>query len=169
MATDESKTPDKEDDTKVEFTPPSYALKAKAPPSDKDLETVQAQVEQHITETSGDYLDYAKKDAERLGAACDALESSGGTKEAIEAVYWIAHEMKGQGGTFGYPLITAVGTSLCGLLDGRETLDEAQIEAVRLHFDAIGLVVSRPLKGEGGSEGTNMVDGLRKVVEKVGG
>ncbi len=167
MAADK-KTPDDSGDHEVSFTPPSYALKAKAPRGKKDLGSILIEADQGIAEMSKDYLEYAREDAKRLGAACDELESSGGAKDAIETAYWIAHQMKGQGGTFGYPLITAVGASLCDVLDGRETLDEAQVQAARLHFQAMSLVVSRPLKGDYG-EGAKMVDGLLKVAARVGG
>ncbi len=164
----ENKTPRDEKDFEVQFTRPSYALKAKAPRSNKDLGSILIEADQGITEMSKEYLAYAREDAKRLAAACDALESSGGTREEIETAYWIAHQMKGQGGTFGYPLITAVGASLCDLLDGRESLDEAQVQAARLHFEAMSLVVSRPLKGNDG-EGTKLVDGLLKVAARVSG
>lgn len=158
----------KPENIEVKFTPPSYALKAKAPRSDKDLDSILIEVEQGFAEMAGDYLDYARQDAKRLGAACDQLESSGGATEAIETVYWIADQMKGQGSTFGYPLITAVGASLCHLLDARKSLDEAQVQAVRLHFESMWMVVSRPLRGNS-SEGVKMVDGLHEVVAKVSG
>ena len=164
----EKKTPNDGGNNDVKFTPPSYALKAKAPRGKKDLGSVLLDADQGLTEMSEDYLDYAREDAKRLGAACDELESSGGAKDAIETAYWIAHQMKGQGGTFGYPLITAVGASLCNLLDGRESLDAAQVQAARLHFEAMSLVVSRPLKGDDG-EGAKMVEGLLKVAARVGG
>ena len=162
----EKRTPDDGADNEVKFTPPSFALKAKAPPSKNDLGSILLEADQGIADMSKDYLDYARDDARRLGAACDELESSGGAKEAIETAYWIAHQMKGQGGTFGYPLITAVGASLCDLLDGRESLDAAQVQAARLHFEAMSLVVSRPLKGDDG-EGAKMVEGLLKVAARA--
>ncbi len=161
MAADK-KTPDGAGEYEVEYTPPSYALKAKAPRSKKDLGEMLIEADQGLAEMSKDYIDYAREDAKRLGAACDKLESSGGAKEAIETAYWIAHQMKGQGGTFGYPLITAVGASLCNILDGRESLDAVQIEAVRLHIEAMLLVVSRPLRGDD-PEGAAMMEGLLKV------
>lgn len=162
------KTPDDGADNDVSFTPPSFALKAKVPVSNKKLSSVLAGADQGIVDMSGDYLESARQDAKALGAACDKLESSGGAKEAIETAYWIAHQMKGQGGTFGYPLITAVGASLCDLLDGRESLQEAQVQAARLHFEAMMLVVSQPIKGDD-AEGAKMVDGLLKVAARASG
>ena len=161
MAADK-KTPDGAGEYEVEYTPPSYALKAKAPRSKKDLGEMLIEADQGLAEMSKDYIDYAREDAKRLGAACDRFESPGEAKEAIETAYWIAHQMKGQGGTFGYPLITAVGASLCNILDGRESLDAVQIEAVRLHIEAMLLVVSRPLRGDD-PEGAAMMEGLLKV------
>ena len=161
MAADK-KTPDGAGEYEVEVTPPSYALKAKAPRSKKDLDSILVEVDRELAAMSKDYLEYAREDAKRLGEACNALESPDGAKDAIETAYWIAHQMKGQGGTFGFPLITAVGASLCNILDGRESLDAVQIEAVRLHIEAMLLVVSRPIRGDD-PEGAAMVEGLLKV------
>jgi len=100
MAADK-KTPDGAGEYEVEYTPPSYALKAKAPRSKKDLGEMLIEADRGLAEMSTDYLDYAREDAKRLGAARDRFESPGEAKDAIETAYWIAHQMKGQGGTFG--------------------------------------------------------------------
>src|SRR5690606_15790481 len=46
-------------------------------------------------------------------------------------LYRHAHDMKGQGATFGYGLITQIGEALCRLTAGRDAGSEAEISLLR--------------------------------------
>ena len=60
MAADR-KTPDDGGDSEVKFTPPSYALKAKAPLGKNDLGSILTEADQGIADMSKDYLEYARE------------------------------------------------------------------------------------------------------------
>ncbi len=60
----------------VSFTPPSSALKAKAPRSTKDLGSILYEADWEIAEMSKDYLKYARENAKRFGAVVGARSMS---------------------------------------------------------------------------------------------
>jgi hypothetical protein len=79
----------------------------------------------------------------------------------------LAHELKGQGGTFGYPLITTFGQSLfefASTSEGRVADD--QIEIAKSHVDGIQAVIKNRVSGDGGALGAELVRALKQAIEK---
>jgi len=97
------------------------------------------------------------------------LKSSGGIKEDLEKIFEIAHDMKGQGGSFNYPLITIVANDLCRLLESLESAGAKETEVIRLHIDTMRVIITNGMESEGGQAGKQLLSGLAKVVAKVNG
>ncbi len=131
--------------------------------------TVLEKAEQVIAEMSGEYLNWVAEDLKKIQEAFEGLKSSGGTKENLEKVFEIAHDMKGQGGSFNYPLITTVANDLCRLLESLESAGAKETEVIRLHIDTMRVIITDGMEGEGGKAGKHLLAGLAKVVAKVNG
>ena len=80
----------------------------------------------------------------------------------------VAHELKGQGGTFGYPLVTVIADSLDKFTRPRETFEDELVELVRAHLDAIRTIIHQRIKGDGGELGKELVIAMQKAVRKFG-
>jgi len=66
----------------------------------------------------------------------------------IKKLYDMCHEIRGQGGTFGFTLISVLGDSLCKFLEDRATLSQRALEIVKIHILAMKAVFRQELKGE---------------------
>ena len=116
------------------------------------------------------YLDWVKVDLEKLQATYVALAAAGpGAKDEVARVFEVAHDMKGQGGSFGYDLITIIGNQVCRIIERSETIGAAEIGAIGVHVDTMKLVISEDMKGDGGDIGKKILLGLEKVYDKVMG
>jgi hypothetical protein len=82
-------------------------------------------------------------------------------------MYDIAHEVRGQGGSFGFPLISAIGDSLCRFLDGRKSLGERELDVVQIHVLAMKAVFRQGLKGEPGELGRELRKLFRALCLRV--
>jgi chemotaxis protein histidine kinase CheA len=149
---------------------PPQTLQAKVEkggPGAVDLNAL-AKAEEVIANLADDYLDWVREDFVRLEEAFARMKAGEGSdKENLEALFQISHDMKGQGGSFGYDLMTAIGDHLCRLL---ETLDKAgprEQTMIRVHIDAMRVVITKQLKGGGGDEGKKLLMGLSLVGEKA--
>ena len=79
----------------------------------------------------------------------------------------VAHELKGQGGTFGYPLISTFGKSLFDLTSAREgSISENQLNIAKSHIDAMQAVVKGRVAGDGGAVGAELVKSLNEAIAK---
>lgn len=95
-------------------------------------------------------------------------ESPGADHNAcLKAQKKLAFEVAGLGGTFGYPLLTVIGTSLVDLVNEREQFTPLLLSTLVVHADALSLVYNKRLKDDGGEAGAMLVANLAKAVERV--
>ncbi len=122
-----------------------------------------------ITGLTGNYLQWVEDDLTRIQEAYETLAAASGaeTKAALDKVFLIAHDMKGQGGSFGYDLITIVGNQLCRLIEKMDEIGRSEMEVIRLHVETMKLVITKDMRGDGGPQGAQLLKGLEQVVAKV--
>jgi chemotaxis protein histidine kinase CheA len=134
-------------------------------------EAMLEKAEQVIQNMSEDYLKWVKDDLARLAKAFAVLKSAGGrgpdTAAQLEAIFAVAHDIKGQGGSFDYQLMTTVGNQLCRFIEAlKGEAEVADIEVIELHVNALQAVMAQKLKGDGGAIGKKFLAGLEQVIAK---
>ena len=85
----------------------------------------------------------------------------------MRRLFAFAHGLRGEAGTYGYPLVSAIGNTLARLLDARAALTDADVEIVESHINALRAVAGRKVKGDGGEIGAQLVDGLAAMVARA--
>ncbi|MEM1138449.1 MAG: hypothetical protein AAGH45_01095 [Pseudomonadota bacterium] len=78
----------------------------------------------------------------------------------------LTHDMRGQGGTFGYPLITNFADSLYGFVGPNAGTSDNHLEIIKSHIDAMNVVIRERIKGDGGEEGAVLATNLKQAIEK---
>ncbi|MDP6565763.1 MAG: hypothetical protein QF578_13135 [Alphaproteobacteria bacterium] len=86
--------------------------------------------------------------------------------EHFATINEIAHDMKGQGGTFGYPLISHFGESLYESTKSREDYTDNQVELMKAHVDGMKAVISGRVSGDGGDIGKELIASLGQAIQK---
>ncbi|MSO94026.1 MAG: hypothetical protein EXQ86_11590 [Rhodospirillales bacterium] len=115
------------------------------------------------------YQGWAVDDLEDLWREFQRTAANGkGEVGQIERLFNMAHEIRGQGGTFGFPLISIVGDSLCKFLDRRQELTVLDLDIVRIHIFAMKAVFRQGLKGDRGEIGREVASLFRALRERVG-
>ncbi|MBT5186291.1 MAG: hypothetical protein HOH19_14600 [Kordiimonadaceae bacterium] len=90
-------------------------------------------------------------------------------KGYFENINGIAHDMKGQGGTFGYQLITDFAEGLYNFTSTGAGLSDSHVEIIKAHIDAMRVVIRERIDGDGGEIGSELKKGLEASVAKYGG
>lgn len=115
------------------------------------------------------FIESAKESVEELKATARSLsEAPADAAERLMLMAETVHVLKGQGSSFGFPLITNVGRSFMMLLKGRQSVDEAVMPLIQIHVDALALVVEQPIQGDGGELGSELVSRLESKVAALG-
>ena len=125
--------------------------------------------EAKVQELLADYLAWIGGDLATLEKVVDDLvPSSPRVAELIAHARDILHNMKGNGSTFGYDLITQIAQSGGDILRRQETIDEARREALRHHVAALRVVVDKKITGPGGEPGKRLIARLRAIAAPFG-
>jgi hypothetical protein len=85
--------------------------------------------------------------------------------ETLRRIFESAHDLKGQGSSFGYPLITRIGQSLCKLGHCAPSTDwtPERLRAVGAHLDVLVLILEKQIKGDGGPLGAKLAAKLETM------
>jgi chemotaxis protein histidine kinase CheA len=156
-------------DEKLEVINPPNTLKEKVGtggPGAVDMEALK-RAEEVIAGMTDSYLEWVAEDLKKIDAAYQKLKAAPGGKKELDAVFQVSHDIKGQGGSFGYDLMTAIGNELCRLIERVDKVGPAELEAIRIHIDSMKLVMGNDMKGQGGKAGEQMLAGLQKVCDKL--
>ena len=96
----------------------------------------------------------------------EAKQVSGDRNAQFEEISLIGHELRGQGGTFGYPLITIFGKSLYDVTKAPCRQDDANLEIVKAHIDTMRAVLREKIEGDGGAVGQALFKALKMAISK---
>ena len=87
--------------------------------------------------------------------------------DMLRDVFSFAHDLRGQGGSFGYPLLSSIGGSLCAFLEARDfRLTEGDAVVLRSHFDAAATILTDEIGGEVDAILQALVTSLSELVDK---
>ena len=103
-----------------------------------------ADAERAVALLARDYLVWASEDLIKMRLALLA-----GRRDDL---FQFAHDMKGQGGSFGFPLLTQIAEKLCRSLERGTAL-----VALTPYLDAVETILQAPLRGEGGEAGAALL------------
>jgi hypothetical protein len=118
-----------------------------------------ARAEAALAGLSQRYLDWATSDAARLCACVQEIQD-GKTALAtgLARLFTIAHDMKGQAATFGYPLVSELGNRLCRLIEAEPAPDLSALPQIARLASAMTRVIAERLDGDGGEAGRRLLD-----------
>lgn len=128
------------------------------------LEEAEAELERASLDFTEWALDYLKK----LSQLCkEALGKTGTRTAQFQEINLLAHELRGQGGTFGYPLITVFAKMLFDVTRDGCRQDDNAVEIVKAHIDAMRAVIREKVAGDGGQTGRALLKSLEVAINKL--
>ena len=130
------------------------------------MEALEA-AEAEFDRMSEDYPDWVQGHIKRLNEHLGhCVKSPDSRHNQFKSLQEIAHDMKGQGGTFGYPLISHFGESLYQFTKPREVYSDDDVEIVKAHIDAMNAVIKGRVKGSGGEIGKELLTSFNAAIKK---
>lgn len=124
-----------------------------------DFAAALAQAQAAVAGMAEQYIGWVTADLERLDQAITRLDAAN-PAASLKGVYEVAHDIKGQGATFGYRLVTDIGALLCRYLhksQERNAYDPAVIDA---HVQALRTVIDNRVQGDAGELGKEILASL---------
>lgn len=100
-----------------------------------------AKAEAALAAMSAQFGQWLQDEIVKLDQAQADIRAKGYTPETAEGLYFRAHDLKGLGATYQYPLVTRIAGSLCRMMDDADKRMQAPVTILDAHIDAIRAVV----------------------------
>ena len=124
-----------------------------------------AKAEAALKSLSGNFAEWLNDEVNKLEAARQRVRAEGPTPEASENLSLRAHDLKGLGATYEYPLVTRIAGSLCKLIDDPAKRAEAPLFLIDAHIDAIKAAVKGGIQTDSHPTGSALVLELEQHVK----
>lgn len=134
-------------DDQVEFISPPNRLKAKLGNRLGGFDAAAiARAEAALASMSDQFGGWLNDELTKLEAAYAIVNKSGSGEHELEEFYRRAHDLKGLGTTYGYPIVSQFAASLCKLIDSPEGRAQAPRKILDAHVGAIIAAVKQSIK-----------------------
>jgi hypothetical protein len=120
--------------------------------------------EEAVSKLASQYRDWVRGDLTKLHACLAAAQ--GGDEARIAAykdIRGLAHDLRGQGTTFGYPLITRIAQSVSQTLKDQQPGAETD-QSLGAHVEAIAAVVEQDVSGTDSAPAIAIMAGLEAAI-----
>jgi hypothetical protein len=147
----------------VEVIQPPNLLKLKAGSGGFDPKAV-LRAEARVGELAFGFTQWARDQSKELAELMAALNEAGwGESPGMEKARRIAFDLKGQSGTFGYPLASTIADNIGRLL--ALAYDVRVLALARAHADTLRLIYGKSVVGDGGVKGREIMATLGAAVD----
>ena len=122
--------------------------------AEKAFEDVKPLVQAHVKDEIG-----------RLQQLMDTVSSTQGSDRGVlNDMFRVAFELKGQGTSAGFNLVTRFGDSLCSYIENLTQASSKEIAIIKAHVDSIAAIMARGIQGDQNPIGLAIAAELEKVV-----
>jgi hypothetical protein len=123
-----------------------------------------AKAEAALKSLSSQFGEWLQDELNKLDAARAKVHASGLTAETGEQLYTHAHDLKGLGATYEFPIVTRLAGSLCKLIDSDPSRTKAPLKLIDAHIDTIKAAVRDNIRDDKNPMGRMLADELEHQV-----
>lgn len=158
------------DKKKVEIINPPNVLKAKIggklPPA--DVAAIE-RAEMALGQIKHQFRDWLTEEVNKLEALMDSVEQDGMTGASGEMLFGSAHDLRGLGATYEFPIISRIAGSLAKLIETEELRAKAPMSLVRAHARSIRAAIIQNIRDERDPIGAQLAEELEVQVKELVG
>lgn len=154
----------------IEIINPPNMLKVKVggklPPADK---AAIGRAETALSNLKTEFADWLGEEVVKLEHYLAEVRSNGLQGEPGEMLFTTAHDLRGLGSTYEFPLITRIAGSLSKLIENPETRSDVPMSLVEAHVGAIRAAINQNIRTEDDPVGKQLAEELEtRVIALVG-
>lgn len=124
-----------------------------------------AKAEATLKSLSGNFAQWMNDELAKLEDARARIHTEGLTALSVEQLYMRAHDLKGLGATYEFPIVTRIAGSLCKLIDDEEKRLAAPLVLIDAHINAIKAAVRSDIRDDTHPVGRKLAEELEGQVK----
>lgn len=122
-----------------------------------------------LSNLKSEFSDWLGEEVVKLEHYLGEVRSNGLVGEAGEMLFTTAHDLRGLGATYEFPIITRISGSLSKLIENAEKRAEVPLGLVEAHVGAIRAAINQNIRSEDDPVGKQLAEELEtRVVALVG-
>jgi hypothetical protein len=125
-----------------------------------------ARADQALALLAGVFATWMEEEGERLDEARNAVKAAGFTAATREALFFAAHDIRGDAETLGYPGLTIPAESLCRLIEHTPDMNRIPLSLVDQHVDAVRAIIREGNRPDAGQTVAVLTRRLRDVTDE---
>ncbi len=125
-----------------------------------------AKAEAALKGLSSQFGQWLQDEVGKLEAAREAIRSQGAVRATVDRLFTHAHDLKGLGATYEFPLVTRIAGSLCKLLGEGEARVNTPMALVDAHVNAIRAAVRDNIRDSDNPIGQALASELEKYTSE---
>jgi hypothetical protein len=123
-----------------------------------------AKAEAALKSLSGNFTQWMNDELAKLEDSRAKIQAEGLNRTTAELLYLRAHDMKGLGATYEFPIVTRIAGSLCKLIDDEDKRLSAPMFLVDAHINAIKAAVRADIRDDSHPVGRKLAEELEGQV-----
>ena len=134
-----------------------------------DWTSIDARAQASLDDMQSGFQHHLRQEIARMDDAMQRAQSAEPNDRVatLRELYEISHNLRGQGSTFDYPLITAICGSLCDFIEQTERFDDIHMSAIEIQISAVKAVLAGKIVGDGGTAGRELITSIEELVAKA--
>ena len=116
-----------------------------------ETDNLSQRAEDVISGLRGNFVSSAKESILRMGDILKMIRDDEVAQSRVlpDSFFRMAHDIKGQGTTFGYPLLTELGVDICDILRGRTSWSRQELNRIEQDLADMHTVINMPYDSKG--------------------
>jgi hypothetical protein len=152
----------------AQFIQPPHQISERVSGGGDISEKMLSRADAAVKRLSDQFTDLALDEIGKLGTLLkDAAADLDKRPEIVRSIFMVVHDLRGQGATFDYPLLTRIGSSLCTFTENLDGSGDKELQVIGVHVDALKAVMTHKISGDGGPVGREIAKGLEIAVQKI--
>ena len=119
-----------------------------------------ARAETALRQLADQFAGWLEEEVARLEAARTAADPADADHDGLQELHLRAHDLKGLGGVYGFPLVTRVAAGLCRLLHDEAARRDAPPALVDAHVAAVRALVRDGVRDPAHAGGVELCEAL---------
>jgi hypothetical protein len=148
------------------ISPPHKLRRAVARMAAASIDDPVARAEEALARLSGEFSTWMEAEGERLDQARQGVKTSGFTTATRDALFFAAHDIRGDAETLGYPGVAIPAASLCRLIEHTRDMRRIPLALVDQHVDAVRAIIREGSRPEAEQTVAVLTDRLREVTDE---